>query len=126
MSALPPTALPDWTNGSEAIVFERCDDCGAKWYFRRGFCPRCGSKRVAASESARRGVIYAVTSVARAPSPEWKALAPYEIALVDLEEGVRVMAHAAPGMKIGDTVVIDFLRIGERLIPKAEPRPCKQ
>lgn len=113
-----PAAL-DWTDGREAIVFERCDDCGARHYFRRGFCPGCGSRNVAVVESAGLGVVYAVTTVARAPSPEWKAIAPYAIALVDLDEGVRVMTHAVPDVAIGDRVALEFLRIGDRLIPRA-------
>jgi uncharacterized OB-fold protein len=57
----------------------------------------------------------------RASSPEWKAVAPYPIVLVDLDEGLRVMAHATSGLAIGERVRIGWLRIGERLVPRAEP-----
>jgi uncharacterized OB-fold protein len=57
----------------------------------------------------------------RAPSPEWKAIAPYAMVLVDLQEGIRILAHGVPGLAIGDAVRIAWLHLGERLIPRAEP-----
>lgn len=113
--------LRDWTVGEAAVCTERCGRCAHCWYFRRGFCPACGSRQVERSPASGRGVIYAITTVGRAPSPEWKSLAPYDIALIDLPEGVRVMAHAQHGLRIGDVVTLTYLPIGERLIPRAVP-----
>ena len=45
-----------------------------------------------------------VTVVTRAPSDSVRALAPYTLLLVDLDEGTRVMAHGTPGLAIGDRV----------------------
>ncbi len=118
-----PSAAPDadWTTGQPALLYEACAACGQRSYFRRGFCPRCGASPVAVLVSARRGTVYAVTTVVRAPSPEWKALAPYALLLVDLDEGPRVMTHGAAGLAIGDRVQIGFLPLGEHLVPRAEP-----
>lgn len=113
--------LPDWTDGHEALTYQCCAACGDKWYFRRDFCPQCGSTRIAAHASAGDGVVYAATVVAHAPSPEWRERAPYGLCLVDLDEGVRVMAHAQPGVAIGDCVRIRFVRVGEALLPHAHP-----
>lgn len=110
---------PDWTGGYEALAYQRCKACGEKWYFRRGFCPHCGSTDIAAQASACTGVVYASTIVARAPSPEWRERAPYGLCLIDLDEGVRVMTHAEPGLQIGDRVQIGFVRAGETLVPLA-------
>ncbi|TAM33280.1 MAG: DNA-binding protein [Rhodanobacter sp.] len=115
------TADADWTTGHEALLYEACGACGQRSYFRRGFCPRCGATPVDLRASERKGTVYAATAVVRAPSPEWKALAPYPLLLVDLDEGPRVMAHGTTGLAIGDRVQINFLRLGERLIPRAEP-----
>lgn len=71
--------------------------------------------------------MYAATTVVRAAAPEWKAVAPYAIVLVDLDEGIRIMAHGTPGLAIGEPVRIGWLRIGERLVPRAEPlEPASQ
>ena len=114
-------ALRDWMDGHEAILYEFCDHCGKVTYFRRGFCPRCGASPVDVRTSRGNGTVYAATIVVRASSPEWKAVAPYPIVLVDLDEGLRVMAHATSGLAIGERVRIGWLRIGERLVPRAEP-----
>ena len=109
----------DWTNGVARTCLERCAQCAHQWYFRRGFCPACGSRQVDRVPVSGLGSVYAITTVGRAPSPEWKAIAPYDIALIDLVEGLRVMAHAQIGLQIGDRVELSYLTIGERLIPKA-------
>lgn len=121
--ATPASADADWTQGHEALLYEACSACGQRSYFRRGFCPRCGSSAVRSHASQGKGTVYALTTVVRAPSPEWKALAPYPLLLVDLDEGPRVMAHGTTGLSIGDRVRIGFLHLGERLIPRAEPIP---
>jgi uncharacterized OB-fold protein len=111
----------DWSDGQEVILYEHCGACGKASYFRRGFCPRCGATPVAVRKSAGNGTVYASTTVVRAPSPEWKGIAPYAIVLVNLEEGIRILSHGTPGLAIGDQVRIGWLHIGERLIPRAEP-----
>ena len=117
----PAGSPPDWTQSREGIVYESCDACGKVTYFRRGFCPRCGATPVDVLGSRGNVTVYAATTVVRAPSPEWKAVAPYSLVLVDLDEGIRVMAHGSPGLAIGERVRIGWLRLGERLIPRAEP-----
>lgn len=112
--------LRDWTDGSEAILYEACGSCGHKTYLRRGFCPSCGSSPVEVRRSCGLGVIHAATTVVRAPSPAWKTIAPYPIVLVDLEEGVRMMAHAQPGLAIGDRVEIGWTHHEGQVLPTAK------
>ncbi|KUH69818.1 hypothetical protein AU184_08820 [Mycolicibacterium novocastrense] len=50
------------------------------------------------------GCICASTVVYRAPSDEFKPLVPYAIVLVDLDDGPRVMGHAAAGLTVGARV----------------------
>ena len=111
--------MNDWTEGQPGLAYQACTACGRRWYFARAFCPHCGSRAIELRASGCRGIVHAITSVERAPSPEWRAHAPYGIALVDLEEGVRVMTHAAPGLSIGDPVAVEFRTIAERLLPVA-------
>ena len=112
--------MTDWTAGAPAIAFQHCGACGAVWYFARGFCPRCGALGPATRQGSGRGTVYAVTTVSRAPSPELRALAPYRIALVDMEEGFRAMAHAAAGIAVGDTVRTRFVPFGASTVPLCE------
>jgi uncharacterized OB-fold protein len=119
-TSMPEPNSSDWTDGYERLLFEVCPACGKRSYFRRGFCPSCGAQSVEIVASQCQGKVYAATTVVRAPSPEWKALAPYTLVLIDLDEGPRVMVHGSAGLCIGDRVHIGWQHVGERLIPRAE------
>ncbi len=110
-------SLADWTTREAAIVYQSCTACGARWYFRRGFCPLCGAGEPQAHAASGEGVVYAVTSVCRAATPEAKAHVPYTIVLVDMAEGFRIMGHGAKDLAIGDEVVARFERFTDRLVP---------
>ena len=96
------------------LRYQACSACGAAQSLARYACRRCGSDRLEWRKSAGRGIVYAVTVVARAPSEEWRALAPYALALVDLDEGARLMGHAEPGIAIGDRVAATFFDFAGR------------
>ena len=110
-------AAVDWTEGGEGIVYQRCRACEAVWYFRRTFCPQCGDAAPDTLQCAGRGTVHAVTLVTRAPSDEMRAHAPYLIALVDADEGFRLMAHGDKDLKIGDRVRARYVKLAGRLIP---------
>ena len=114
--------MSGWTERDAAIAFQRCPACDATWYFARGFCPHCGNAPPETRVASGRGRVYAITTVTRAPSPELRALAPYRIALVDMEEGFRAMTHAAPDVVIDDAVQTEFVTFGGLMIPRCERR----
>ena len=118
---MSPDGIEDWTTGAETLSYGACRDCGSVRYFRRNFCPVCGSQAVEARAASGSGTVHAVTTVTRAPSAELQTYAPYGIALVDAAEGFRFMAHAAPGLAIGDPVTTTFRTFGTRLVPFVEP-----
>ncbi|KMO37618.1 hypothetical protein VQ03_18895 [Methylobacterium tarhaniae] len=118
----PDGTLPDWTEGGEGLAFARCRSCGDIQYFRRPFCPACGSEDLGVEAASGRGTVHAVTVVARAPSPDLQAHAPYGLALVDAREGFRFMAHCPPeGIAIGDPVRTTFRAFGTGLVPFVTP-----
>jgi uncharacterized protein len=103
------TATPvDWTAGEPVLLVRRCDACGQRWYLPRDACPRCGGVAISAEPSAGRGVVVAATTVHRTTSSE-PASGPIGIALVDLDEGVRVMGRCPPSTSIGRRVVVRFV-----------------
>ena len=71
----------------------KCSSCGALEAFARDFCPRCGAPDPSTVRAGGRGVVAAITVAHIAPNPEYRALVPYGICLVDLDEGVRVMSN---------------------------------
>lgn len=109
-----------WTDGGAAIVYQRCNACGAQQYFRRGFCRTCGGTQLTCVRASGAGTVYAVTHVTRAPTPEARAHGPYTIVLVDADEGFRLMAHGASDLISGDKVTATFSRFVDRLVPYFE------
>ncbi len=109
--------VADWTQGEQAVTYQFCVECGSLWYFRRSFCPSCGSSHPQTHRASGEGVVYAATLVCRAATPEAKAHVPYAIVLVDAAEGFRMMAHGDRDLKIGDAVVLRFETFTGRLVP---------
>jgi len=112
---LKPTAetLPFWqacANGR--LVYQRCDACGRAQFPPRSRCASCHADRLGWRESARIGTVHTHTTVLRAPTAAFKREVPYVIALVDLDEGFRMMMNvrgADPeAARIGGRVRVDF------------------
>lgn len=99
------------------ITIESCRDCGARWVLERERCPHCGSARLVRSEACGRGTVFAATLVHRAPDEAFRAIVPYRIGLVDLEEGPRVLAHLAGEAPIGTKVVGAVAEVAGHAVP---------
>ena len=111
-----------WSGCNESeLRFQRCADCKHAQFFPRSHCLNCNSDRVEWHTSKGIGMIYSITRVERAPTDEFRALVPYAIALVDLDEGVRIMAHANVTLKISDAVHVTFFNHNNRALPRFEP-----
>ena len=89
------------------LRYQRCQACNLALTGQRFACTACGSVQLAWCDASGRGTVFAISSVHRAPTEAWRALAPYTLVLVDLDEGPRVMAHGAPGLAIGTRVVAE-------------------
>jgi hypothetical protein len=111
----------DWTRGERGLALQRCARCAHVWYFRRDFCPACGATGPSSFAPAGAGTVDALSLVHRAPDDAFRALAPYRLVLVSLDEGPRVMAHGAPALAIGDRVRLSFREAAGRPVPYFEP-----
>jgi uncharacterized protein len=87
-----------------SLTYLSCHACDHRAAVIRPFCAACGSFEVTPLVASGRGTVYSVTVVHRAPSEAWARDVPYAIALIDLEEGPRVMARAPLATAIGDAV----------------------
>jgi uncharacterized OB-fold protein len=112
-----PKLTADWTTGERAIVYQTCGACRHVWYFRRTFCPACGSGDVAALTASGEGVVFAISVVTRAATAEARAHVPYAVVLVDANEGFRMMGHGERDLKIGDRVTARFETFTGRIVP---------
>ncbi len=118
--AHPPA---DWTRGSAGLAYQSCPRCARHWYFHREFCPDCGANKPSSLQSTGKGVVHARTVVYRAPDDDFRALAPYTIVLVDLDDDFRAMGHGAPDLAIGDRVRCEFRTLAGRLLPWFDKEP---
>ena len=112
--------LSGWVDGEERLVYQRCRRCSHFWYFRRGFCPKCGADEPRSVAASGTGRVYALSLVHRAPSEELRKHAPYLVVMVDADEGFRLMAQGESALAIGDRVQVRFIEFGGRLIPYFE------
>jgi uncharacterized protein len=85
---------PYWAATRERrLVLPWCDNCGTAFWFPRAVCPHCLGQAIAWKESTGLGVLYAF-SVHRRPGPGRSPEdGPYAVALVQLEDGVRLMSN---------------------------------
>jgi uncharacterized OB-fold protein len=75
------------------LDIQRCQTCGRHVFYPRGsVCPHCGGRGLDWVTAAGGGVVHSFTVVHRAP-PEFAAEAPYVVALIDLDEGPRMMSR---------------------------------
>ena len=93
--------------GEHRLLIPHCEACDEAIWYPRPYCPGCGRVGVRWVEASGRGTIYSFT-ITRNGSGSWRAVAPYVLAFVDLEEGPRVLTN------IVDTDP-EALRIGQQV-----------
>lgn len=64
-----------------------CDGCGRHVFYPRLVCTHCGGNDLRWVNTSGRGTVYAVSVINRRPEKG----GPYNVVLVDLEEGPRMM-----------------------------------
>jgi uncharacterized OB-fold protein len=85
---------PYWAATREGrLLVKRCGDCGRAHFYPRPFCPFCWSEAVDWEEASGRGTLYTYSVVHVNDLPPFPERVPYVAAIVDLEEGPRVMTN---------------------------------
>ena len=78
-----PEAKPYWDGLREQkLMLPKCQDCGHCFFYPRILCPRCSSRRIGWIQSSGRGRLFS-----------FKVKPPYVLAMVELEEGPRLMSN---------------------------------
>ena len=85
---------PFWDGANEhKLVIKHCNACGEYFDYPRPFCPQCWSRDVEWYEASGRASLYTWSIVYVNELPPWPERLPYCAALVDLEEGPRLMSN---------------------------------
>lgn len=93
---------------SHRLTIPRCLDCGKYHFYPRALCPHCHSERLEWTAVSGRGTIYSFTIARKPAGPAFAPDLPYVIALIDLDEGPRMMTN----LVVPD---VDAVRIGCRV-----------
>jgi len=83
------------------FLIQHCAGCDRAVFYPRMLCPHCGADKLAWTTPDGRGTVYSTTVVRRKP----EAGGDYNVALIDLFEGVRLMSRV-------EGVKPDAVRIG--------------
>ena len=112
-----PVTQPFWDALREhRVVIQRCRECGAHVYYPRAACSACWSPDLDWVEVSGRGEVHTFT-IARAPTaPHFRDEVPQIIALVELDEGVR-LTTTLPGLRPED------VRVGLAVEPRFDDVP---
>jgi uncharacterized OB-fold protein len=93
------------------LCLQQCS-CGHLRYPISPFCPRCLSAEYTWTPVSGRGTVFSYVVFHQAYHPGFKADLPYNVALVQLEEGPRMYSNVVgvpnDQVKIGDAVVAVF------------------
>jgi hypothetical protein len=113
-----PDARPYFEGLAEGVIrIQYCPGCDCHQFPPRMICTRCGSRDVTWRQAQGSGRIYAITVAHRAAAPQLESIVPYAVALIDLTEGVRLMARSA------DSAQAQQARIGMAVtvLPEKDP-----
>ena len=74
------------------FLLQRCDACDLVIWFPRRHCPSCWTENLAVFDASGRGEVYSYTIIHKGAN-EWKDVAPYVVAYVELAEGPHVLTN---------------------------------
>lgn len=99
------------------LIGSKCTNCGNVFFPSRVICPDCRRKgNIEDFQFSGKGKIYTY-SIVKAPSDDFKKIAPYAVAIIELEEGAKLTAQIVDAdvndINIGDPVEMVFRRIRE-------------
>jgi len=90
-----PETQPFWDGTRDGkLMIQRCTTCNRHYFYPRPFCPfpDCSSQDVAWVQASGKGTLHTYL-INHRPAPGFEADAPYVIAVVQLEEGPRMMTN---------------------------------
>ena len=115
LPTVDPETRPYWDAAKERrLLIRRCRSasCGEAYFYPRSFCPKCWSEDVEWEEASGRATLYTWSVVHRNDLPPFPERVPYVAAVVDLDEGPRMMTNvegcAFDALRVGMALQVDF------------------
>ncbi|GLC94282.1 hypothetical protein Tamer19_36900 [Cupriavidus sp. TA19] len=103
------------------LMIQQCEQCDRWVFYPRSHCPGCWSDRLAWREASGMAKLKSYSVVHRAGHPAWQSLAPYALALVQLDEGPSMLTTLVDmrfeALEIGMPLQVRYVRVGEFTLP---------
>ncbi len=89
-----PWSKPFWDGCSQGkLLVQKCKACSRPVFYPKLFCPFCLSQELEWIEAKGTGKVYTFTVVYAYQPTEFSEDVPYIVAVIDLDEGVRLMSN---------------------------------
>jgi uncharacterized protein len=123
----PTPETQEFWDGCKAgeLRLQRCAKCAKAYFPPRPFCPACGGREVETFRASGKGRLFSYVINMR-PRPDM-GRDPYSIAVVELEEGPRMMTNIVDCPQTPEALVLDmpvsvkFQSFGEIALPLFAP-----
>jgi uncharacterized OB-fold protein len=111
---------PFWDGCREGrFLLRHCNACGDDHFYPRPFCPKCWSDDVEWKAASGRGTLYTYSIVYQNDLPPFNERVPYVAAVVELEEGPRVMTNIEGipfgELRVGMPVAVHFKPLDDEI-----------
>lgn len=116
-----------WKGTKEGeLLIQHCQDCDSNIFYPRKYCPECWSGNLTWIKASGKATVYSFTTTQDMVEPKFWEDLPYVLALVDLEEGIRMMTRIVgcdpDSVDIGMAVEVVFQDITEECaLPMFKP-----
>ena len=118
---------PFWEGCREGkLLLQYCEQCQKYQFYPRLYCMHCSSTKLQWVEASGRGRIYSYTIIHQNKSPEFIHDTPYNVVIVQLDEGPRMMSNIVQcdsgqlRVDLPVTVVFDYVT-DEISLPRFKP-----
>lgn len=124
-----PTIYPEtqfyWDGAKQGkLLLNSCPSCEKAYFPPRPFCPSCGSRDVTVIEASGRGWLHSFV-ISHLPAPGYEP--PFTVAVVRLEEGVKMVTNIVDCPAEPEELVLDmalevtFESRGDVTVPQFRP-----
>ena len=108
------------------LLIQKCDSCEEYQFYPRGICANCWSNDIQWVTASGKGTVWTFTVTYQNGTPGFAEEVPYVLALVELEEGVRMFTNIVDcdptSVCIGMPVEVTFVRATDQItVPYFKP-----
>jgi uncharacterized OB-fold protein len=116
-----PDDAPYWRALAQGVLLiQRCSDCGTVRHPPRPRCGNCASPAHSWESASGWGTVYSFTIVHHPANPELADSVPYVVALIELDEGPRLVSNVVgvdpERVTIDQRVKVHFEPVGDGMV----------